>query len=240
MDFSIVIPVYNNSNTLVELHHALLEKINQYRYNIELIYVEDCSTDNSFEMLIELKAGLPFVKIIQLAYNHSQQVSFHVGMKHAIGKHVIFMSADLQEELSLVDKYIDYAIRFPKVNLFVGYRTENKDYTIFKFLSKLFYRIVRLKIKKIPHNGFDTLCIQYDTLQEFLPIQRTHSFIQAELVKCADEIMEIPYVRLKSSNDKLNIQGLLSKINYFVVCLLDVYFNKKNTSLVKYDIKKIL
>jgi glycosyltransferase involved in cell wall biosynthesis len=240
MDFSIVIPVYNNSNTLIQLQQSLTERLKKQNYSFEIIYVEDFSSDNSFEILTALKKENDCIKIIQLAYNHTQQISFYIGMKHAIGNHIIFISADLQEEMDLVDKYIISAVHQPSVDLFVGLRTENKDYLIFRILSKLFYKIIRLKVKKIPENGFDTLCIKKQTLQKFMAIHRNNSFIQAELVKCADNIMPVPYVRQKSSNDKLNIRGFLSKIKYFVVSLIDVYFGNRDTSTIKYEIKNIL
>lgn len=240
MDFSIVIPVYNNSNTLVYLHQSLLKIISEYSFSFEIIYVEDFSTDNSLEILKEIKRETPFVKIIQLAYNHTQQVSLYVGMKHATGKYAIFMSADLQEELSLVNKYIEYTSIHPSADLLIGYRTTNKDYLIFRLLSRLFYKIIRLKIKNIPENGFDTICIEHFALQRFLTAHRNNSFLQAELVKSAKEVITVPYIRLKSSNDKLNIRGLLSKIKYFVLSLYDVYFGNKDTSPVKYEIKAIL
>lgn len=240
MDFSIVIPVYNNSNTLIQLQELLLERLKKYTYSFEIIYVEDFSSDNSLEILTALKKESALVKIIQLAYNHTQQVSFYVGMKHATGKHVIFISADLQEEMDLVDKFITNTINHSSVDLFVGFRIKNKDYLIFRILSRLFYRIIRIKDKKIPENGFDTLCIEKQTLQKFLAIHRNNSFIQAELVKCATNVMQVPYERQKSSNDKLNIRGFLSKIKYFVVSLIDVYFGNKDTSPIKYEIKNIL
>lgn len=240
MDFSIVIPVYNNSNTLVELHQSILKTIKKYPFAFEIIYVEDFSTDNSLDILVGFKKQDSFVKIIQLAYNHTQQVSLFIGMKHANGKYAIFMSADLQEELSLVNKYIESAINHPTADLFIGYRTANKDYLIFRLLSKLFYILIRLKVKNIPENGFDTICMEHQSLQKFLSTHKNNSFLQAELVKCSNEIVLVPYIRLKSSNDKLNIRGFLSKIKYFVVSLIDVYFGNKDTSAIKYEIKNIL
>ena len=240
MDFSIVIPVYNNSNTLIQLQQSILDRLKKYVYSFEIIYVDDFSSDNSLDILIDFKKQTPFVKIIQLAYNHTQQLSFYVGMKHASGKHIIFLSADLQEDLNLLDNYIQQSIKNPEADLLVGYRMENKDYLIFRLLSRLFYFIVRLKIKDIPENGFDTICIEQETLQKFLAVYRTNSFIQAALIKSAQRVLPVPYIRLKSSNDKLNMRGLLSKIKYFVVSLYDVYFGNKHTSFIKYEIKNIL
>ena len=240
MDFSIVIPVYNNSNTLIELHQALLKIIKDYPYSFEIIYVEDSSSDNSFEILMNFKKENSFVKIIELAYNHTQQVSLYVGMKHASGKYAIFMSADLQEELSLVNKYIESTGKNPTADLFIGFRTKNEDYLIFRMLSKLFYLLIRLKVKNIPENGFDTICIEHQTLQHFLSNIRNNSFLQAAIIKNATKVVLVPYIRLKSSNDKLNIRGFLSKIKYFVLSLFDVYFGNKDTSAIKYEIKNIL
>lgn len=239
MDYSIVIPVYNNSNTLLELQQLLMERLNKYPYSFEIIYVEDASTDNSLQILKEIKSKTPIVKVIQLAYNHTQQISFYVGMKHAIGQHIIFISADLQEEMNLLDNYILESKKNENTDLLIGYRIENKDYMVFKLLSILFYKIIRLKIKKIPENGFDTICIRYQPLQKFLAIHQNNSFIQAELVKCSNSVLPVSYIRLKSSNDKLNFRGLLSKIKYFVVSLSDVYFGNKDNSPIKYEIKEI-
>ena len=96
-DYSVVVPVYNSSSTLVELYQRIETVFNKLEKSFEVIFVEDCGSDNSWETLLSLKKQNPNkVCIIRLSKNFGQHNAILCGLHWARGKHIITIDDDLQ------------------------------------------------------------------------------------------------------------------------------------------------
>ncbi len=106
MEYSIVIPVYESSASLAALNTKLLETFRALEKPFEILYVDDFSKDNSWEVLLQLKENTPgSVKLIRLAKNYGQHNATLCGIKHASGDYVFTIDDDLQyspEDLPLL------------------------------------------------------------------------------------------------------------------------------------------
>jgi glycosyltransferase involved in cell wall biosynthesis len=100
--YSFVIPVFNERETLPELHRRLLEVIDGLDGEAELVFVDDCSRDGSYEALAELSREDPRIRILRFARNFGHQVAITAGLDHAVGDAVIVMDADLQDPPEVV------------------------------------------------------------------------------------------------------------------------------------------
>ena len=100
--YSFVIPVFNERETLPELHRRLSEVIEQLDGEAELLFVDDCSWDGSYDLLSELGGRDPRVRVIRFARNFGHQVAITAGLDHAAGDAVIVMDADLQDPPEVV------------------------------------------------------------------------------------------------------------------------------------------
>lgn len=97
MDISVVIPLYNEAESLPELN-AWIErvmKVNHFTY--EVIYVDDGSTDESWQVIEQLKASNPAVCGIKFRRNYGKSPALHCGFQRAQGDVVITMDADMQD-----------------------------------------------------------------------------------------------------------------------------------------------
>lgn len=95
--FSVVVPVYNSQETLVELTDKIHKTLNKMSENYEIIFIDDASCDNSWQILEEIyKKSSSNVKIIQLAKNFGQQNAVICGFQHSRGEYIITMDDDLQ------------------------------------------------------------------------------------------------------------------------------------------------
>ena len=96
MELSIVIPVYNSANILPELVKQIelnvKGKINSY----ELFLVNDCSKDNSWNVIKELSSNNLFIKGLNLKKNYGQHNSIMAGLNESSGDYIILMDDDLQ------------------------------------------------------------------------------------------------------------------------------------------------
>src|SRR5437660_7185317 len=97
MDLSIIIPVYNSASTLRRLVQQLLSVLNGTGMRYEIIFVEDGSHDNSWEILCDLQKMWPDqIVAIQLMRNYGQHNALMCGFRHSRGKYAITMDDDLQ------------------------------------------------------------------------------------------------------------------------------------------------
>ena len=94
---SAVLPVYRNEAMLEELCQRLLEVMKQLNAQPELIFVNDASPDNSWEIIKSLAAKHPEVRGLNLSKNFGQHYAISAGLAHTNGDWVVVMDADLQD-----------------------------------------------------------------------------------------------------------------------------------------------
>jgi glycosyltransferase involved in cell wall biosynthesis len=97
-----VIPVYNEEETLSELHRRLTAVIDELDGETEILFVDDASSDRSLELLRDLQRHDPRIKVIRLARNFGHQVAITAGLDFALGDAVVVMDADLQDPPEVV------------------------------------------------------------------------------------------------------------------------------------------
>ena len=97
MDISVIVPLYNEAESLPELHAWIQRVMNANGFSYEIIFVNDGSTDNSWEVIEELSAKNPEVKGIKFRRNYGKSPALYCGFRKAQGDVVITMDADLQD-----------------------------------------------------------------------------------------------------------------------------------------------
>ncbi|MFW5720429.1 MAG: glycosyltransferase family 2 protein [Candidatus Dojkabacteria bacterium] len=110
IEFSIIIPLYNEEDSLAELTEELTSHITALQLNAEIIFVNDGSTDSSFQRLQELKkthisTQIPII-IIDFLTNSGKANALQAGFDHARGNYIFTMDADLQDDPSEMQKFI--------------------------------------------------------------------------------------------------------------------------------------
>lgn len=93
-----VIPLYNEEGSLKELHQQLRQTLNRMNVRYELLFVDDGSTDRSYQVLRDLKRMDHHIKIIRFRRNYGKSAALSVGFEKALGNTVITMDADLQDD----------------------------------------------------------------------------------------------------------------------------------------------
>jgi polyisoprenyl-phosphate glycosyltransferase len=96
-DYSFVVPVLNERDTLEELYRRLRPVMDALDGPSECILVDDGSDDGSFEVICALQGRDPRIKVVRLSRNFGHQIALTAGLDHARGKAVIIMDADLQD-----------------------------------------------------------------------------------------------------------------------------------------------
>ncbi|MBO5719944.1 MAG: glycosyltransferase [Bacteroidales bacterium] len=97
MNISVVVPLYNEAESLPELHSWIKRVMNENNFTYEIIFVSDGSTDNSWEVIEKLSKEDNAVKGIKFRRNYGKSPALHMGFEKAEGDVVITMDADLQD-----------------------------------------------------------------------------------------------------------------------------------------------
>ena len=153
MDLSIVIPLYNESESLNELNQAIINSLNGKNLDFEIIYIDDGSTDNSWSIINDLSinnrvCGLKFQR------NYGKSMALLAGFKRALGNTVITMDADLQDDPNEIYPLFQI-ITEQNLDLVSGWKKKRYDSIIFKNIpSKLFNWAAR-KASGIKLNDFN-------------------------------------------------------------------------------------
>ncbi|MDX1778088.1 MAG: glycosyltransferase family 2 protein, partial [Thermodesulfobacteriota bacterium] len=136
MAFSVVVPLFNEEESLEELHRRLTLVLQPLSENFEIIFVDDGSTDDSFAVLKTLHEKDSRVKVIQFRKNFGKASALSAGFKKAQGKIIITLDADLQdlpEEIPSLLKKIEAGY-----DLVSGWKVKRKDPVVRKVASRLF------------------------------------------------------------------------------------------------------
>ena len=107
IDVSIVIPIYNEEESLDHLYTALRPLLDSWERNFEVVLVDDGSSDNSPQMLREMQQADDRIQVVLLRRNFGQTAAFSAGFDHARGKVIVTMDGDLQNDPSDIPMLLD-------------------------------------------------------------------------------------------------------------------------------------
>ncbi len=96
-DISIVIPLFNEAESLPELHEWIVKVMTKHSFTYEIWFINDGSTDNSWEVIENLKSKDENVKAVRFQRNYGKSAGLFVGFEKAEGEVVVTMDADLQD-----------------------------------------------------------------------------------------------------------------------------------------------
>ena len=138
MNISVVIPLLNEAESLNELHDWIVSVMQSNRFSYEILFIDDGSTDTSWETITQLSQKDENVKGIRFLKNFGKSQALHAGFSKAIGDVVITMDADLQDDPEEIPE-LHKMITKDNFDLVSGWKKKRYDSVIAKNLpSKLF------------------------------------------------------------------------------------------------------
>ena len=152
MDISIVIPMLNEAESLSELTKRIDEQLKPLKKEFEIVFIDDGSTDNSYEILLQLRETHPEIKVIQFKRNFGKSAALSEGFKTATGEIVITMDADLQddpEEIPRLIKEIENGL-----DLVSGWKKKRND-PLTKTIPSKFFNIATRHLTGIKIHDFN-------------------------------------------------------------------------------------
>ncbi len=218
---SVVVPVYNNQQTLDETCRQIIEvhKACFSDFDIEILFVNDGSQDNSWEELLRLKRCYPEkISLINLSRNFGQLGALFAGLNHAKGDAVMCISADLQDPISLMSEMVAYWRNGTEI--VICHRQSRKDGFFRNYFSKCAYNLARLSCSELPSGGFDYWLMSRRVCKLLCSSKGRHNFMQGYLLSMGFSKAFIPYIRIQRKVGKSGY-SLSKKIKIVIDFLVD-------------------
>lgn len=143
MDISVVIPLYNEEESLPELAEWIQRMMNENGFSFEIIFIDDGSTDNSWNVIKKLKKRFKEIVGIRFSRNYGKSAGLNEGFKHAKGEVVITMDADLQDSPDEIPALYNMIMN-DGYDLVSGWKKQRYDPLSKTLPTKLFNAVARL------------------------------------------------------------------------------------------------
>jgi glycosyltransferase involved in cell wall biosynthesis len=139
--FSVVIPVYNEADSLRELMAAIEQAMGPLGESYEVVFVDDGSTDGSFERLKSLAETDGRVRVFSFRRNLGKSPALLCGIHHAVGRYTLTMDADLQDDPSNLPRMYEQ-LSAEQADIVNGWRKERRDNVLKLVSSRIFNRLM--------------------------------------------------------------------------------------------------
>lgn len=153
MDISIVVPLYNEEESLPELTSWIAKVMEANNFSYEILFVDDGSTDTSWAVIEELKTQFDAVKGIKFRRNYGKSAALNVAFEAAQGDVIITMDADLQDSPDEIPELFR-RIKEEKLDIISGWKKKRYDPISKTIPTKLFNAATR-KMSGIQLNDFN-------------------------------------------------------------------------------------
>ena len=233
MNFSIIVPFYNEQNNISLFHKEIIRAIDKIekKHKFEIIYVDDGSTDNTKKELLKLKRKKTLFKLILHKKNYSQSHAILSGVNECKFENIIFLDGDLQNDPRDIKKLINHYIK-NKLDMVIGWRKKRKDNFLRTTSSIIANKIVNnFTNSKIHDNGCALKILKKKLLSDMNLWGDFHRLIAARLTELGANIQEIEvnHRERKSGKSKYGFSRIFNVL--IDIIFIKLFYNNKRKPL---------
>lgn len=196
MKLSIVVPVYYNADSLEDMYIDLKEKVlTKLECEYELIFVNDGSGDESYQVMKKLKEQDDNIRNFSLSRNFGSHAAILCGLEHMTGDCAVVKAADMQEPSELI---LDMLESWKKGNnVVLAVRQERDESFKQKYFANLYYTLVRkMALSNMPEAGFDIYLVDKKVVNVLSALDEKNSSLACQILWSGFKTDMVPYVRL--------------------------------------------
>ncbi len=190
---SVVVPVFNERGNIVPLVHEITTALRGH-LAFEIIYIDDCSKDDSRQVLKALQADVPELRVFGHTRQSGQSTAIRNGVKLASGAWIATLDGDGQNDPADIPKLLaarDAAD--PAVKLFAGWRVERKDTGSKRWASKIANAIrARLLRDETPDTGCGIKLFERATFLDLPYFDHMHRYLPALVKRAGWQSVSVP------------------------------------------------
>lgn len=197
---SIILPLYNEADSLPFVLNELFEylPINLPNYNFEISFIDDCSTDDSYNIIKNTSNNTPQnikLSVLQLSKNSGSHVAITAGINVSRGDFTIIMASDGQDPVSVISDLIE---KWQLGNdLILASRADNLDHGIIsKYFSNAAWKLMNWSTNiKMPESGCDLLGMDKTVVNAFNKIEERNTTFIFRILSLGFKQTEIQYIK---------------------------------------------
>lgn len=192
---SVVAPAYNESDSLNEFYTRLLGSTQDLELSLEIVYVNDGSTDNTLEIMKTQHSNDSRISIVNLSRNFGKEIALTAGLDHALGDAIVVIDTDLQDPPELIP---DLVLKWLAGNDVVNARRIKRkgESWLKKLTSFIYYRFLyQLSDIKIPKDTGDFRLLSRAALDALLKLREKHRYMKGLFAWVGFTQAEITYER---------------------------------------------
>ena len=219
-ELSVVVPVYGSAPMLVELAERLIKALDEITPAWEIVFVEDSSPDEAWEVIEEIAEGDQRVRAIQLMRNYGQQRAVLCGLAHARGRFVVTMDDDLQhrpEEIALLYR----TIHTGNADVVIG-RYRQKQHGVHRRLATAVVKWLAQKTIGVPRDLSLTSfrIIRRCVVREVVKLEHTNPVVGYLIFAVTRRVenVDVHHDVRKIGGSSYSLRGLL---DYFLCMVID-------------------
>ena len=199
MKLSLVVPCYNEEQSIPLFHEAVTQTFDSCGYDYEIIYVDDGSRDGTMLQLRKIynqQSGR--VKIVRFSRNFGKEAALYAGIKHADGDYISLIDADLQQHPSIVRNMVQILDENENCDIVAAYQDRRSEGKILSFFKKSFYRIInRLSDVSLKSDASDFRTFRKKVADSVVSLEEYHRFSKGIFAWVGFETEYIPYTAAK-------------------------------------------
>ncbi len=223
----IIVPAYNEEKNISLFYDEVIKYINYENYNIDILYVNDGSIDNTLEEIKKLSKKDKRVKYISLSRNFGKESALHAGLNNSRDlDFVIMIDCDLQQPPSLIKEMIQYYEEGYKI-VFTKGKSRKNEPKLRAFLANWFYKIYNAYTEMPLENGTkDYQLLDKQVVSAYLKFKDNYRFVKGMFswVGYSRKCIEYEFIPRKHGKGTWNFRSLMkyafNGMNQFSTILL--------------------
>lgn len=191
MDLSIVVPFLNEEESISHMYEAIVAAVDPLDCGFEMIFVDDGSSDRTFEIARSLAMRDPRLRVIRFRRNYGQTPAMAAGIDHARGRIIVTMDGDLQNDPRDIGKLLHKIDE--GYDLVVGWRANRQDKLVTRKIPSMIANRLIGKVTGVPikDNGCSLKAYRAEMIQNVPLYAEMHRFIPAMASIAGPRIAEI-------------------------------------------------
>lgn len=143
MKLSLVVPCYNEVDTVEKFYDAVKAAFKEEIKEYEIIFVNDGSKDRTLDKLHQIfNANEEKIKVVSFSRNFGKESAMYAGLKQAVGDYVTIIDADLQQRPEIVVDMVHILDEQPDIDCVAAYQAERKEGKVLTFFKNTFYKVI--------------------------------------------------------------------------------------------------
>lgn len=210
---SAIVPCYNEEENVIPFFDCINEVFNELSYNLEIVYVDDGSSDSTIKKLKELaKTDKCLVKVISFSRNFGKESAMLAGLKNCTGDYTVIIDADLQQDPHLIRDMLNVFENNEDCDCVAFFQKARKESAVLKFFKKAFYNLInKMSEVNFVNGASDFRMFKRNVVESILLLNEKNRFSKGIFSWVGFNTVYLPY----QANDRAHGESKWSFIKLF-------------------------